>query len=176
MAGVVPTYPQRRLAGQTSHLRLPPSRVNGRRQIRPSALQLRARRNVLRARQHLELTRVASAGISYNRFHTTAICWPLERHCSRGGAIINGSATGQSVEQNAQMSGVRDGAVVNYPPYLFLGSFAVLWIAAHAGALLRRYWPLKGDERDDFVATDFSGSICTCAETTSRRPRHRSGT
>jgi hypothetical protein len=40
--------------------------------------------------------------------------------------------------------------VLNYPRYFFLCSIVVLWIAAHTGAWLRRHWPLKDDERDDF--------------------------
>jgi len=41
-------------------------------------------------------------------------------------------------------------AMLNYPRYFFLVSIVALWVAAHAGAMLRSRRPLNADERDDF--------------------------
>ena len=37
-----------------------------------------------------------------------------------------------------------------YPRVFFVFSLALLWLSAHLGAFLRRRWPLKDDQRDDF--------------------------
>jgi hypothetical protein len=41
--------------------------------------------------------------------------------------------------------------VLNFPGLWFLPSVLVLWLSAQIGASLRRRWPLKDDEREDFV-------------------------
>jgi hypothetical protein len=40
--------------------------------------------------------------------------------------------------------------VLNFPILLFLPSVLVLWLSAQIGTTMRRRWPLKDDERDDF--------------------------
>jgi hypothetical protein len=40
--------------------------------------------------------------------------------------------------------------VLNFPVLLFLPSVLVLWLSARIGTPLRRQWPLKDDEREDF--------------------------
>jgi hypothetical protein len=40
--------------------------------------------------------------------------------------------------------------VLNFPVLLFLPSVFVLWLSAQIGTSLRRQWPLKDDEREDF--------------------------
>jgi len=41
--------------------------------------------------------------------------------------------------------------MLNYPRYSFVVSIVLLWLAAHAGAVLRYRRPLADDERDDFA-------------------------
>ena len=41
--------------------------------------------------------------------------------------------------------------VLNFPVLWFLPSVFILWFSAQIGASLRRRWPLKDDEREDFV-------------------------
>ena len=41
--------------------------------------------------------------------------------------------------------------VLHFPALWFLLSLFILWLAAQIGASLRRRWPLKDDEREDFV-------------------------
>jgi hypothetical protein len=40
--------------------------------------------------------------------------------------------------------------MLNFPVLLFLPSVLVLWLSTQIGTSLRRRWPLKDDERDDF--------------------------
>jgi hypothetical protein len=40
--------------------------------------------------------------------------------------------------------------VSNFPVLLFLPSVLVLWLSAQIGTFLRRRWPLKNDEREDY--------------------------
>jgi len=41
--------------------------------------------------------------------------------------------------------------VLHFPVRWFLLSVFVLWLSSQIGASLRRRWPLKDDEREDFV-------------------------
>ena len=40
--------------------------------------------------------------------------------------------------------------LLTYPRVFFVFSLVLLWLSAHLGAFLRRRWPLKDDQRDDF--------------------------
>jgi hypothetical protein len=74
------------------------------------------------------------------------------------------------------VSGVS-GTRVELPVLWFLPSVIVLWVSAQIGASLRRRWPPKDDEREDFVVVQAAtltllGLISRSATDTCERPRH----